>query len=110
MHLLSNKQRFASRNFERLLGRMRARFPKYAVFLEVAPERAVEIFNDVQLEFASRAVALFHSTETETERMEREAAERMAAESSDDDEQFVDAQEDMTEDWFETLGFKHEHL
>ena len=108
MHLLSNKRRFASADGERLLQRMRARFPKYAVFLEVAPERALEIYNDIQLEFASKAVALFHSQESETERMEREAADRMAAESSSDDE-MVTADDDMTEDFFEALGFSHEH-
>lgn len=109
MHILSNKRRYKSAHYERMLPRLRALFPKYRMQLMVRDHEGLEIFNEVQLDFACKIVALYHTHESETERMEREAAARMA-EASSDEEPPVTAEDDMTEEFFEALGFKHEHF
>ena len=111
MFLVSSNKRYASPNYEPFLIHMRALFPKYPMYLLVDASneaKKIEIFNDHQLSFAARIVSLWHTRESETERMEREAAARMAESSSEEDEP-MNAADDMNEDFWEQVGCVREY-
>lgn len=108
LYIVYNHTRHAHTDSALLARHCRAMFPKYPIWLELEPGKRLEIFDEAQLEFAARIVALHHAPpETETERMERAAAAHMAAPDSESE---PDDAQDCTEDWFETVGFKHQHM
>lgn len=109
MFIVVNKKRYASKDADMLLQRMRSLFPKYRMFIAIDSDKEVEIFGEQQLVLATRLVARASEHETETECMERKARLHMLAPSSEDEPDTC-SENDMTEEFFETIGFKHEHL